>query len=135
MSTLVKPNGLIEDIAQEIGFEATMRLIAIYGGRSPIYIPGEAPEDHPVTRVIGSSAMRRLCESIGPTHLRVPDLAEFQRLRTLRSISNLVVSGYTVDAIGTLLGLSARQVHRYRVQAEEIGLIPTVLGRASSENL
>ncbi|PAS92236.1 MAG: hypothetical protein CGU28_16890 [Candidatus Dactylopiibacterium carminicum] len=132
MADLTKPNGLAEDLGAILGFEATSRLLAVYGGGT-LYIPNEASEKHPIAAVIGLPAMRHLCEEFGGQILRVPEHDEFRRLRLVRSVARLLSLGLSYSAVADSLGVAPRQVQRYRQQAEEIGLLPYVMqGRAGA---
>lgn len=127
MSKLIKQNGVIEDIGGLIGFEATNRLLAIYGGQR-LYIPGAASETHPIAKVIGLRGMQHLCSEFGSQVIYVPENEEFKRLRSMRTVAKLLTDGYALEVIAGICGVTTRQAHRYRVQAEEVGLIERVMG-------
>ncbi len=63
-----RANGTLEDVAAEIGYTATSRLVAWFGGAN-LYVPATATEDHAVARLIGFPAFRRLVAEYGGTTL------------------------------------------------------------------
>lgn len=126
MADLIKPNGQAEDFGALIGFEATNRLLAVFGG-TQLYVPESATEDHPIAKVVGFRQMQLLCEEWGAQIVSIPENEEFRRLRCLRSVASLIKAGHPTDSIASILGMSNRQVQRYRAQAEEIGLLPMIM--------
>lgn len=126
MADAIKPNGLSEDIGAIIGFEATSRMLAVFGGGF-LYVPDEASENHPIALVVGYRQMQKLCADFGSQTLRIPDNEEYRRLQRVRSVAQLVKTGYAPDSIADILGISTRQAVRYRAQAEEYGLLPMVM--------
>lgn len=122
-----KLNGSLEEFGAIIGFEATARLSSLLGP-GHIYIPDRLILDHPITRIIGPAKMRHLVEEMGGQTVWIAGGEEFERLRTVRLVAKLLRMGVKTEAISDLTATSARQVARYRAQAEEMGLVPAVLG-------
>lgn len=126
-------NGIMEDLGAIIGCQATNRLIAVFGGAS-LYVPARIDADHPIARVTGLSAAARLAEAFGgETLANLPDNEEFYRLRRVRQVAGLLRGGLSPREISTMVGVSAKQIGRYRAEAEEIGLIPLVFDARADE--
>jgi len=123
-------NGSLEEFGAIIGFEATARLITLLGP-GHIYIPNDASEDHPITRIVGITKMRHLVNELGGQTVWIAGGEELKRLRLTRKIAHLMRMGLSPAVIADLTDLSERQVYRYRVRAEELGLVPVVLGEGS----
>lgn len=119
-------NGIMEDLGAAMGFEATNRLIAIFGGCS-LYVPQCIDSDHPIVRVVGAKPAQRLAAEFGGETLNLPDNDEFSRLRRTRQVARLLRAGLNPRDVATLVGCSTRHVRRYRTEAEEIGLLPMIL--------
>jgi len=130
--TLDKPSGISEDLGGLLGFDATTRLIAIFGGQK-IYVPKAPAEHHPIARVIGLRKMQILCNEFGGEMLRVIENDEYKSLRVMRSVAKLIEDKYTADAIAQICGITKRQVYRYRSQAEELGLLQMVFKPPGAE--
>jgi hypothetical protein len=129
-------NGALEDLGAIIGFESTSRLCALLGGGS-YWIPVEADTANPIARIVGEAKMRRLVAEFGGQTIFIPVNDEFERMRVLRQVVKLVQNGFSATAIAELTMLTERQINRYRVQAEELGLLPMVMGperRATPES-
>lgn len=127
-----KLNGSLEEFGAIIGFEATARLSSLLGP-GHIYIPDRIIVDHPITRIIGPAKMRHLVEAMGGQTVWLAGGEEFERLRTVRLVAKLLHMGVKVPAIADLTATSPRQVARYRVQAEELGLVQVVMGQGVAE--
>jgi len=122
-----KLNGSLEEFGAIIGFEATARLSSLLGP-GHIYIPDRIIVDHPITRIVGPAKMRHLVNEMGGQTVWIAGGEEFERLRNMRLVAKLLRMGIKTEAIADLTAMSSRQVARYRVQAEELGLVPVVLG-------
>lgn len=122
----MRGNSVLEDICGEIGFTATIRIVALCGGGT-LYVPTAAEEGHPMALAIGLSAWRRLVALWPGETLDVPLNAEYHHATRLRAVAALIQSGMAVKDIGGVVGLTERQVRRLRAEAEEIGLLPLVL--------
>jgi len=72
--------------------------------------------------------MRHLVNEMGGQTVWIAGGEEFERLRNMRLVAKLLRMGIKTEAIADLTAMSSRQVARYRVQAEELGLVPVVLG-------
>lgn len=127
-----KLNGSLEEFGAIIGFEATARLSSLLGP-GHIYIPDRIIVDHPITRIIGPAKMRHLVEEMGGQTVWIAGGDEFERLRKVSLVAKLIRMGIGTRVICEMTGISARQVALYRAKAEEMGLVPTVLGAESTQ--
>lgn len=121
-------NGVLEDICAEIGFGATIRLAAVYGGRS-LYVPKAFDVQHQLCVLLGESPYKALVREYGATSLNVPRIEEFDRWRRVREVSVMLAKGFTVSDIAGALCMTTRNVGELRRRCEEIGLVPMVNAR------
>ena len=107
-------NSTLDDLSTVVGFSATVRLAAHYGGRD-LYVPREVSELHPIAKLIGVSALRRLCSEFpAGERIAVPTLnfAEIE-LRN-KEILDMIRDGKTVVEIVGKTGLTKRRVEQLR---------------------
>jgi hypothetical protein len=124
---IVRANRTIDDVAAIVGFSATLRLIQWYGG-SNVYVPDSPTPNHPLTAILGESALRALCEEFGNQTLWVPSDIERPDIELKKSVAKAVLKGRGSLAISVELGITQRQVQRIRRDLEESGLLPKILG-------
>lgn len=123
-----EPN-IIDEIGAVIGTTAALRLLAIFGG-TKLYVPETMREDHPIALGIGLEAAKRLSAIFAREGLNLPDGEDFHRLQRVRRVAGLLRAGTSERDIAMFVGVSARQVRNYRVEAEALGLIPMVFSGA-----
>lgn len=126
-------NSTLDDIAAVIGFSATVRIAAHYGGRD-LNIPRHVSELHPIAKLIGVSALNRLHAEWQGERVTVPTLtfAEVE-VRNARILSELQ-QGVSIEAIASVEGVTIRRVQQLRRGFEADGLLPLVFrGKAESE--
>lgn len=121
----VKDLAILDDIAQVIGFNATLRMLAIFGG-SRIYIPETIPAHHVIARTIGPDLARALAERFAREQLEIPAAETFVLLQRIRRVAGLLRAGIDPRDIAGIIGISSRQLCRYRAEAEEMGLLDMV---------
>lgn len=122
----MKPNLVAEELARFIGFIATIRLCAVYGGRS-LYVPGIAEPDHFLATLLGAEAFAALVKEFRSITIAVPKVEEFERWSKVRQVSQFLSKGATPKEISRALTLTPRYVRMLRKDAEKIGLLPMVL--------
>lgn len=132
--TLEVMNGVMEDIANEIGFTAANSLIDWFGGGN-LHIPTTAHVNHPIAKVCGLSAMRRLVAMyegrIGNQRLLwVPMAYEREIARRDRMIAAMFAHGWGTKAIMNITGMSERHVQQVRLKVEQMGLLPLIVRQA-----
>lgn len=121
-------NGLLEDIAADVGYTATTTLVDYFGGTS-IYIPNEAKETHAIAKLIGISAFNQLVKNYGSTTINLP--LDFQRERSQRNrlIAVLIMQGRTTKQIARLCGLTPRNISYIRIELEMAGILKEVASK------
>lgn len=129
---MIETNGTLEDVCAEIGFTATMRLVALRPGET-IYVPVEYAPGHDLARMIGESRMARLVAAYGGEKFDVPTLSDFDNMRLLPGLARRISAGESVRAIAAVFGLTDRHVRRLRTQAEDLGLLSMVFRRVGEK--
>lgn len=121
----VKELAILDEIAQVIGFNATLRMLAIFGG-GRLYIPETIPADHIIARIIGPDPAGALAKHFAREQLEIPAAETFVLLQRVRRVAGLLRAGIDPRDIASIIGISSRQLCRYRVEAEEMGLLDMV---------
>lgn len=122
-----RTNSTVDDIASVIGFTATLRLCAWFGDQNAqLYVPVQASEDHPIARLIGLAAFKRLVEEWGNEHLPISPLEFHQEDRRNRLVRDLLRKNLGPRDIAPLVGLSERRVYQLRLHMEAAGLLPLI---------
>ena len=119
-------NGILEDIGAEMGFTATSVLAAWFGGQW-LYVPQKADPNHPVAKLVGISAYKKLVENWGGTSIKIPTGSGEEIARRDRTIAEMLHNGMGSKAIAEQTGLTERRVQQIRLQLESSGLIPLIL--------
>lgn len=112
----------LDDLAEVIGFTATLHLLALFGG-TRIYIPETLPADHFLVRALGQHVAQTLSDHYAREQLEIPHAESFALLQRTRHVAALIRSGLDTVAIATLVGISNRQLNRYRENAKTLGLL------------
>lgn len=105
-----------------MGFQATGRLLAVFGG-SKLYVPAHMPPDHLIAKVVGEAAAARLVEAFEGETIDVPRNTEFDRLRRVAVVATLAKQGIDSRGIGERVGLTARHVRNLAGKAVALGLL------------
>lgn len=130
---MLNQNTIIDDVCGLIGFSATVRLIEWYGGRH-VYIPEHPTDDHPLSLLLGRSALRALSRDLGSTMVWVPrDVAGKRKrgIQTKKAVARLLSQGYIVEQAAASLGVSPRQVRRIAQELKEFQLVIPKAGAPS----
>ena len=115
-------NTVLEDIAAEIGFGATVRLAAVYGGTT-IRVPGKCADGHPLVKLLGHTCVARLAEMFpSPETLDVPKLVEFDRWRKVKAASSMAARGIRKSEIADMLVISQKHVGNLLKMSAESGV-------------
>lgn len=125
-------NGTLEDICADIGFTATMRLVALLAGEQ-VYVPTKATSGHAIEKMIGERPFVRMVENYGGEVIRIPAMAEFDNLRLLPGLARRIAAGESTRDISRTVGLTEQHIRRLRAQAEELGLLPFVIYRRNED--
>lgn len=125
-----KEHGIIEDIAAEIGYTAANSLVDWFGGAN-LYVPNEATEDHPICKIIGMPAFRRLVKMFDGMSGRERTVwlnQGYQREidRRDRMIAVLYELNLGTKRIASITGMSERHVQHTRLRVEQLGILPMI---------
>lgn len=132
--SMVRTNSTLDDVAAVIGFTATLRLVAWYGGvNSNLYVPETASADHQIARLIGAQALQRLVDEWGKKHLNMPTLNSYYEDCRTRVVKEGLERGQSTRSIAEATGLTERRVQQIRMALEVNGLLPMVLGKKVPE--
>lgn len=117
-------NSIYDDIAASVGWTATFKLKAWYGG-GWLYVPhpSRATAQHELATLIGLSALRALVRDFeADQHVWLPIGDEDRYLRD-RDIAVRLAAGDTVGQVAEQFGLSERRVEQLRAELAEAGLL------------
>jgi hypothetical protein len=136
VESMAKKNGVMEDVAAEIGYTAANALVDWFGGGN-LHIPEKATEEHLIARVIGLPAMQRLVamyvEAIGDKRMmHVPTGYERELARRDRMIGALFAEGRSVQYIMGVTNMSKRHVEIVRTKLDEIGMLAALARRSNN---
>ena len=110
-----------------VGFTGTTRLSAWFGGAN-LYIPEVADPNHPIARLIGTSAFKALVRAFGRKTIYLPHYGVREEVdKRNQLIATLLGEGKGTKAIAGETGLTERRVQQLRFTLEKSGLIPYVL--------
>jgi len=131
---MAKKNGVMEDVAAEIGYTAANALVDWFGGAN-LRVPESASADHLIAKVIGLQAMQRLvamlADEIGDKRIMwVPTGYERELARRDRMIGAMFVEGMSVQQIMAATNMSKRHVEIVRAKLEEIGMLAALARRS-----
>lgn len=116
-------NTTLDDLAAIIGFTATARLAAWFGGKN-LYVPGEIQPDSVLASLIGMSAARRLQKEFKREWLAMPSLAIALRDSRYATICELMQKDMPLTMVATQMDMTLRRVQQLRVEFEVLGLLP-----------
>lgn len=117
-------NTILEDISAVIGFSATLKLVAWFGGRrTNIYVPEVAEDGLLLPQIIGMPAARLLSREWPKKHLNVPMLHNYDTMLRHRHIATLLRQGVSCREIATQLEMSERRVVQIKSDLESRGLV------------
>lgn len=115
-------NTTLDDLAAIVGFTATARLAAWFGGRN-LYVPEQAHPDSVLASLVGMSAAKRLSSEFGREHLAVPSLGIALRDSRYAKICDLMAKGTSLGEIALQMNMGLRRVQQLRVEFEALGLL------------
>jgi len=134
--SLAKKNGVMEDVAAEIGYTAANALVDWLGGNN-LFIPETATEEHFISRVIGIEGMRRLVKMyegyIGDKRMFwIPTGYERELARRDRMIGAMFAEGKDVQEIMGVTNMSKRHVEIIRAKLVDMGMLDVMTKRAKN---
>ena len=116
-------NTTLDDLANIIGFSATVRLSAFFGGKN-LYIPASISPGQVIVTLIGEPAARRLSDEFGREHIALPSLHGPLREQRNSTIYYRLVAGESPRQISAAIGLTERRVIQIKCELERLGLLP-----------
>lgn len=124
----------LDDIAAVVGFAATVRLCAWFGGASYLYVPLKVDDEHHLVRLIGRSAADRLSKEWGGEHLAIPNSTGYEQDSRYKTIGVLIQRGFSTREVAQLVHVSPRRVQQVCRELEAAGLIPVIARKTAREN-
>lgn len=125
----IKTHGIMEDISADIGYTAANSLVDWFGGGN-VAIPTTVAEDHPICKIIGSSAFSKLVGGYGGTTVWIPLGYQREMDRRDRMIATLFALGLGAKQIASVAGMSEDHVQKVRLRVERLGVLPLILKKA-----
>jgi hypothetical protein len=122
-------NGVMEDLGAELGYTAASTLAAWFAGIC-LYVPAKAEEKHPIAKVIGFSAYKRLVAEYGGENICLPDGWREVTDRRDREIALLLARGHTTEQVAKITGLTRRRIQQIRTHLEDTGIVALLVNEA-----
>jgi hypothetical protein len=130
--------GLLEELANEIGYTATNSLVDWFGG-ARLFIPEVIHETHPIAQIIGMPAAAHLVkwmdrhEALGT--FQTGDKGSVRRVwigmniqrendRRDRMIVGMLKEGWGRVEVGRISGMAQTHVYKLQKRAEKMGMLP-----------
>jgi hypothetical protein len=130
-------NTTLDDLSALIGFSATVKLAAWFGGIS-LWIPDVVEEGQVLVRLVGMSSAAKLTQEWGCSFVYMPPLNAYEDEVQRRQIGRMLEKGFGSKEIARHNRLSERRVQQLARELEQQGLIeivvPRKLGRPSNKN-
>ena len=101
--------GVLAEIVQMIGEEATTQLIAQHGGTS-IYIPNTLKPGHPLSGLIGQESAQRLAHEFGGLTIEIPLAVMLQKEQRNKAIHADQAAGMSQSQLARKYRLSTRHI-------------------------
>lgn len=104
------PSGL-KELKGVVGPGAALAICAAFGGRA-LYVPADPGPDHPLVRLLGESAAKRLCSLLAGDRLHVPKMDAVTRQLRVKEIHRRRKKGSSVTSLAREFNLTQRRVHQ-----------------------
>lgn len=117
----------IDDICSVVGYTATRKLQAWFGGRK-IYVPAKADPSHKFALAIGLPAFRALVAEFSVEVLSIPPIEEEWRYHRNRDIAEKLADGVELAQIAATHNLSIRRVEQIRREVIEDSWLEYAVG-------
>ncbi len=111
-------------LAEAIGINAALALVAFCDGAPTIYAPAQYRKNHILERVLGEDGFLRLIASFGGETVCMPRLA-VDAERRLGAVYRGMRDGLTTRQIADRLGISYRRVRQIEVAIKGTGPLTT----------
>lgn len=103
------PDSILEAMVQAVGEDATVKIMAILGGRR-LRFPKSPGDDHIISMMLGHEAASRLHDRFGHEAVEVPTMARWRNATTRRRIAEMSAEGLRSSQIAARLGMTQRGV-------------------------
>lgn len=118
-------NTTLDDVSAVIGFSATLRLAAWFGGRTQnLYVPQEAADGQVLVLLLGMDNAQRLSREWGGQMLAIPGIGDYEDMQRKRHVGRMFEKGFGTREIASQMRLSERRVQQICRELEVAGLIP-----------
>jgi hypothetical protein len=118
-------NTTLDDLSAVIGFSATVKLTAWFGGMN-VWVPLKVEEGQALGRLIGLPAAKRLSGEWGGDHVAIPPLTAYKTEARRRMVGRMLEKGFSASETSRLTQLSERRVQQICQELEQDGLIEPV---------
>ena len=127
-------NSTLDDLSAVIGFSATLRLVAWFGKRAPMYVPAVAKEGQLICTLIGITAAKALSKEWGNERITVPGLNSHQLDVIRHSICQMAQKGMSVSEMCQQIDLSERRVQQIYAELEAANLLEKRVRKPLAKN-
>ena len=127
-------NSTLDDLSAVIGFSATLRLVAWFGKRAPMYVPLVAKEGQLICTLIGISAAKALSKEWGNELITVPGLNSHHLDVIRHSICQMAQRGMLVSQMCQQIQLSERRVQQIYAELEGVNLLEKRVRKKGGKN-
>ena len=101
-------------LVDAVGPNAGLTLVAFFGDRPTVYVPGQYRPGHLLERVLGEDGFLRLVANFGGETITLPR-AHFDAERRLGAVYRGMKAGLTTRQIAAAVGISYRRVRQIEV--------------------
>lgn len=115
-------NSILEDFGAVVGYTATRKVIAWFGGRH-LYVPRQALASHALADLVGMPVLRAMVAEFGGERIFIPSSSEDDRYLRDREIAERVAAGESTPEIAAAMSLTERRVEQIRAELAERGWI------------
>lgn len=127
-------NSTLDDLSAVIGFSATLRLVAWFGKRAPMYVPAVAKEGQLICTLIGITAAKALSKEWGNERITVPGLNSHHLDVIRHSICQMAQKGVSVSEMCRQIDLSERRVQQIYAELEAANLLKKRVRKPLAKN-
>lgn len=104
--------GVFQEIGELIGEAATAKLVAQYGGCTPVYIPGKLKPEHSLCKLLGQEAAQCLADEFGGLSVAIPRAVALQIEQRNRLILADCAEGMTQSMVARKYQLTTRTIRK-----------------------
>lgn len=119
----------LERLAESLGIERALALVAFYDGKPTAYIPDRYRHGHILERVVGEAGFLSLVAHFGGETIEIPKV-RFEPERRLGAVYRAKKAGRTTREIADELAISWRRVRQIELLIESGGPLTPAARRA-----